>query len=31
MNYSDFALGYLTVTFKYCDLFGIGGDCAAFE
>jgi hypothetical protein len=31
VEYPDFTLGYLTVTFKDCDLFGIGGDCAAFE
>ena len=28
---ADFALCILPVTFKDCDLFGVGGDCAAFE
>ncbi len=31
MNYADFALCVLAVTFENGDLFGIGGDCAAFE
>jgi hypothetical protein len=31
MDYSDFALGDLTVAFEDGDLFGVGGDCAAFE
>ena len=31
MNYPDFALLELAVTFEDCDLFWIGCDCAAFE
>ena len=31
MKYANFTLRYLTVTFKDCDLFWVGGDCAAFE
>ena len=31
MNYADFALGVLPVTFEDCDLFGVGGYRAAFE
>ena len=31
MNYADFALCILSVTFENGDLFGIGCDCAAFE
>jgi len=31
VKYADFTLRYLTVTFEYCDLFWVGGDCAAFE
>ena len=31
MNYADFALGYLAVAFEYCDVFGVGGDGAAFK
>jgi len=31
VEYPDFALRYLSVTFKDCDLVRVGGDCAAFE
>lgn len=31
MNYADFALCVLAVTFENGDMFRIGGDCAAFE
>ena len=31
MKYANFALRYLTVTFEDCDVFWVGGDCAAFE
>jgi len=31
MNYADFALGVLSVTFENGDLFGVGRDCAAFK
>ncbi len=31
MNYADFALCVLAVTFENGYLFRIGGDCAAFE
>jgi len=31
VKYADFTLRYLTVTFEDCDLFWVGGDCAAFE
>ena len=29
--YPDLALRVLPVTFENCDVFGVGGDCAAFE
>ena len=29
--YPDFTLDTLSVTIEYCDLFGVGGDCSAFE
>ena len=29
--YPDFALDVLSVTFENCDVFWVGGDCAAFE
>ena len=29
--YPDFTLDVLSVTFENCDVFGVGGDCAAFE
>jgi len=29
--YPDLALCILPVTFENCDVFGVGGDCAAFE
>ena len=29
--YPDFTLDVLSVTIEYCDLFGVGGDCSAFE
>ena len=31
MYYPDFTLDVLPVTFENRDLFGVGGDCAAFE
>ena len=31
MNYPDFALLKLAVTFEDGDLFGVGRDCPAFE
>ena len=31
VKYADFTLRYLTVTFEDCDVFWVGGDCAAFE